>query len=181
MTIEVDIALLKKFDISIESGIILHIIANNIKITSRDFQYLIEHSTENIIDNLIDRQLIVKIAENNYVASDDVLNWFESRNSGFFDQLILNYPKAVTGPDGMNRFLLSNKEKCKKAYNKICKQSANIHEHIMECLKLELDERIATGKLGYMKTLWKWLTQREWECYEDITTDNSTQYGTTII
>lgn len=24
-----------------------------------------------------------------------------------------------------------------------------------------------TGKIGYMKTMWKWLTQHEWETYEE--------------
>ena len=45
-----------------------------------------------------------------------------------------------------------------------------------------------TGKIGYMKTMWKWLTQREWEVTEeemqfsmeqDI--NNETAYGANII
>ena len=28
-----------------------------------------------------------------------------------------------------------------------------------------------TGKLGYMKTMWKWLTQHEWEVVEEQMSD----------
>ena len=41
-----------------------------------------------------------------------------------------------------------------------------------------------TGKIGYMKTMWKWLTQHEWEVkeeqmsYESETPVSYGEYGT---
>jgi hypothetical protein len=43
-----------------------------------------------------------------------------------------------------------------------------------------------TGKLGYFKTMWKWLTQREWEVieeqqqYNEGNTQITDSYGTTV-
>ena len=42
-----------------------------------------------------------------------------------------------------------------------------MHQHIMNCLSFEIDNKMLTGKIGYMKTMWKWLTQNEWETYEE--------------
>ena len=42
-----------------------------------------------------------------------------------------------------------------------------MHQHIMNCLSFEIDNKMLTGKIGYMKTMWKWLTQHEWEIYEE--------------
>ena len=58
----------------------------------------------------------------------------------------------------------------------------------MKCLQFEIDNKMLTGKLGYMKTMWKWLTQREWEVMEEmmqeednISQQNTYGYGTRII
>ena len=59
-----------------------------------------------------------------------------------------------------------------------------MHQHIMDCLKHEIDTKLMQGKLGYMKTMWKWLTTCEWEVIEaQMQEDNSKTedtYGTTI-
>ena len=60
-------------------------------------------------------------------------------------------------------------------------------EHIMKCRKFEVDNKMITGKLGYFKTMWKWLTQREWEVIEEQlqyeqgnNLVNNDSYGTTV-
>jgi len=60
-----------------------------------------------------------------------------------------------------------------------------MHEHIVNCLKYEIDNKMQTGKIGYMKTMWKWLTQREWETTEeqmkvDTPSTEYYNYGTDI-
>ena len=62
-----------------------------------------------------------------------------------------------------------------------------MHNHIMACLRYEIDDKMRTGKMGYMKTMWKWLTQHEWETYDEqmkldkpSTIDNY-NYGTELI
>lgn len=42
-----------------------------------------------------------------------------------------------------------------------------MHEHLLNCLNWEINNKMMTGKLGYMKTMWKWLTQQEWESLEE--------------
>lgn len=58
-----------------------------------------------------------------------------------------------------------------------------MHEHILSCLRYEIDDKLQTGKIGYMKTMWKWLTQHEWECYEEQINEqqNTELYGATVI
>ena len=94
----------------------------------------------------------------------------------------------VTRPDGTKGFLRANINKCRKEYNRIVGKSKAMHEHLIKCLQFEIDNKMLTGKLGYMKTMWKWLTQREWEVMEEMMQeeDNVSQqniygYGTRII
>ena len=87
-------------------------------------------------------------------------------------------------PDGTKGFLRSNINKCRKEYNRTVGKSKAMHEHIMNCLRKEIDDKMMTGKLGYMKTMWKWITQHEWEAIEEqmynepVTSD---AYGTSCI
>ena len=74
-----------------------------------------------------------------------------------FDMFYDQFPVYVMRPDGTKGFLRANVNKCRKEYNRIVGKSKAMHEHIMDCLKYEIDERMRTGKIGYMKTMWKWL------------------------
>jgi hypothetical protein len=55
----------------------------------------------------------------------------------------------------------------------------------MECLKFQLNDLTMTGRMGYMKTMWKWLTQCEWESLDEQMKSNeiteANTYGTTLI
>ena len=48
------------------------------------------------------------------------------------------------------------------------------------------EDKMLTGKMGYMKTMWKWLTQHEWEALEEemqntiIDSNNTRNYGERI-
>lgn len=102
-----------------------------------------------------------------------------------FDMFYDQFPVYVMRPDGTKGFLRANVNKCRKEYNRIVGKSKAMHEHIMDCLKYEIDERMRTGKIGYMKTMWKWLTQHEWETIEEqmkVETPNQNyyNYGTDI-
>ena len=47
-----------------------------------------------------------------------------------------------------------------------------------------VDDKMRTGKIGYMKTMWKWLTQHEWERYEEqmnLEQQTANSYGTGIL
>ena len=53
----------------------------------------------------------------------------------------------------------------------------------MDCLKKEIEDKTINGKMGFMKTMWKWLTNHEWENYEDNeeTIVKEELYGTELI
>ena len=85
----------------------------------------------------------------------------------WFDEFYEVFPVYVTRPDGTKGFLRSNLNKCRKEYNRIVGKSRAMHEHLLNCLNWEINNKMMTGKLGYMKTMWKWLTQQEWESLEE--------------
>lgn len=93
-----------------------------------------------------------------------------------FDEFYEVFPVYVIRPDGTKGFLRANVNKCRKEYNRIIGKSKAMHEHIMACLRYEIDNKMQTGKIGYMKTMWKWLTQHEWECYEEQMNTETTEY-----
>ena len=40
-------------------------------------------------------------------------------------------------------------------------------EHLIDCLKFEMDKKTREGKLSYMKTMWRWLVDHQWEETEE--------------
>ena len=137
------------------------------------------------MQDLIQRNIIITQTMNNgisYQLSDDIINTLLKRNDSMFDEFYETFPVYVIRPDGTKGFLRANVNKCRKEYNRIVGKSRAMHEHIMDCLRYELDDKMRTGKLGYMKTMWKWLTQHEWECYEEqLKVKEEDTYGTDIL
>ena len=72
-------------------------------------------------------------------------------------------------------------------YESLVGSNETLHRHILKCLKSEVSEKLITGKIGYMKRMWKWLTNHEWEIYEDRINEQTTHkqkedlYGTEIL
>ena len=58
-------------------------------------------------------------------------------------------------------------------------------EHINDCLRFEVDKKMKSGKISYMKTMWRWLVDHQWEESEEEMQDNSkieeSTYGTELI
>ena len=59
-------------------------------------------------------------------------------------------------------------------------------EHIIKCLEFEIDKKMKTGKLSYMKTMWRWLVDHQWEETEEEMRDSQPKetvqdYGTELI
>ena len=40
-------------------------------------------------------------------------------------------------------------------------------EHINKCLQFEIDKKMKTGKMCYMKTMLRWLQDRQWETSDE--------------
>lgn len=46
-------------------------------------------------------------------------------------------------------------------------------QHLIQCLDFEMKKKTNEGKLSYMKTMWRWLVDHQWEESEEEMQDNS--------
>lgn len=187
MILELDTSLLKKYDLSINQLVFTSLVLNENQINNQDIHELLSRVNEEDILNLVQRNIIVVTASDDekiYSPSKELLELIKKDKNDKFEEFYEVFPVYVIRPDGTKGFLRSNVNKCRKEYNRIIGKSLAMHEHIMNCLKYEVNNKILTGKIGYMKTMWKWLTQHEWECYEEEIAENKPTndlYGTSVI
>lgn len=188
MILELDTSLLNKFNLSINQLVFITLVLNENQPNNQDIHELLSRVNEEEIQDLIQRNIVVVTTSDDnkiYSASAELLETIKKDNSTMFDEFYEVFPVYVIRPDGTKGFLRSNVNKCRKEYNRIIGKSKAMHEHIMNCLRHEIEDKMLTGKIGYMKTMWKWLTQHEWECYEEQLLDRQTNpdynYGTSII
>ena len=184
MILELDTSLLKTLNISINQLLFISLVLNENQKDHQDIQELLSRVNEEEIQDLINRNLVKIEYLNNgikYQITDTTISAIKKPDT-MFDEFYETFPVYVIRPDGTKGFLRANINKCRKEYNRIIGKSRAMHEHIMKCLRYELDNKMRTGKLGYMKTMWKWLTQHEWECYEEqLNINEEEQYGTSIL
>ena len=188
MILELDTSLLNKFDISINQLVFISLVLNENQTNNQDIHELLSRVNEEEIQDLIQRNIVVVTTSDDnkiYSASEQLLLSIKIDQESMFDQFYEVFPVYVTRPDGTKGYLRANVNKRRKEYNRIIGKSKAMHDHIMACLRYEIDDKMRTGKMGYMKTMWKWLTQHEWECYEEQMNDNPINedlpYGSGVI
>ena len=187
---EIDTSILDRIpNLTINQLVFLTIVLSDIKTINQDIQRLLSLVNEEEIRELEHLGLI----SIQYDGDTKVINKTSKlvellkEDKTMFDEFYDQFPVYVTRPDGTKGFLRANINKCRKEYNRIIGKSKAMHNHIMACLRYEIDDKMRTGKMGYMKTMWKWLTQHEWETYDEqmkldkpSTIDNY-NYGTELI
>lgn len=191
MILELDTSLFDIYgEMSINQLVFLTLVLNENQSNNQDIHQFLSRISENEIQELVDSNIITVITSGDskiYSISEDTRKHLKQDKS-WFDEFYEVFPVYVTRPDGTKGFLRSNINKCRKEYNRIVGKSRAMHEHLIKCLQFEIDNKMITGKIGYMKTMWKWLTQREWEVTEeemqfsmeqDI--NDETAYGANII
>lgn len=191
MILELDTSLFDIYgEMSINQLVFLTLVLNENQSNNQDIHQFLSRISENEIQELVDSNIITVITSGDskiYSISEDTKKRLKQDKS-WFDEFYEVFPVYVTRPDGTKGFLRSNINKCRKEYNRIVGKSRAMHEHLIKCLQFEIDNKMITGKIGYMKTMWKWLTQREWEVTEeemqfsmeqDI--NNEVAYGANII
>lgn len=190
MILELDTSLLNKIDnISINQLVFISLVLNKNQKNNQDVHELLSRVSDEEIQDLIQRNIVVvTISDDNkiYNIHEDLLKRIVKNTNSMFDEFYEVFPVYVIRPDGTKSFLRANINKCRKEYNKIIGNSIALHDYIMTGLRWEIEHKTHTGKLGYMKTMWKWLTQREWECYEEEMQYEQSQpttelYGTRIL
>lgn len=189
MILELDISLLNKLNISINQLVLLTLALNDIKVENQDIQKLLSLVNEEEMQELESQGLISIQSDGDTKVIDktDKLKELFKEDRTMFDSFYDQFPVYVIRPDGTKGFLRANINKCRKEYNHIIGKSKAMHEHLLKCLQYEVENKMRTGKLGYMKTMWKWLTQHEWETIEEQMKDDDyvpqiyTGYGTDVI
>ena len=188
MILEIDTSILERIEnLSINQLVFLTLVLNDNQTINQDIQRLLSLVNEEEIQEL-ETQGLISIQydrDTQVISKTEKLEELLKEDKAMFDMFYDQFPVYVMRPDGTKGFLRANVNKCRKEYNRIIGKSKAMHEHIMDCLKYEIDERMRTGKIGYMKTMWKWLTQHEWETIEEqmkVETPNQNyyNYGTDI-
>ena len=181
MILELDSSLFNKIeDLSINQLVFLTLCLNSNQTNHQDIHQFLSRISETEIQQLIDNGYIaITTLDNNTVyKTTDKLKEILGKKEDYFQLFYNTYPIYVTRPDGTKGFLRGNINKCRKEFNRIVGQSKAMAEHLLECLNFDIQEKTMYGKLGYFKTMWKWLTQHEWESIEEqMNYDNVGTYG----
>lgn len=170
MILEIDTSVLDRIpNLSINQLVFLTLVLNDNQNNHQDILKLLSLVKTEDIQELIDRKLLSADETDNVIvySKTEELESLLKEDKSMFDEFYELFPIYVTRPDGTKGFLRSNVNKCRKEYNRIIGKSRAMHEHICNCLKFEVNDKMLTGKIGYMKTMWKWLTQHEWETCEE--------------
>ena len=118
-----------------------------------------------------------------YEATEKLKGYLTTEKD-YFDVFYDRYPVYVLRPDGSKCYLRANVNKCRHFFNVTCGKSSAMAEHLIECLDFEISKKMKEGKISYMKTMWRWLVDHQWEESEEEMNDkqeNTQSYGTDLI
>ena len=187
MIIEVNTRLLDVGDINLNQLVFLSLVLDKNQKSNQDVRKVVSHISEDEILDLINRELIALIekdGEKQYNPTDKLLKATEPAKD-YFDIFYEMYPVYVMRKDGTKSYLRANVNKCRHFFNSKCGRSSAMAEHIINCLDYEISKRMREGSLGYMMTMWNWLTRSQWEAIEDEMNDvgntKTNTYGTELI
>lgn len=154
---------------------------------NQDVRKIVSLISDEDISYLLQQNLITSIEKGGFIiyeATDKLKNYFSNEKS-YFDLFYEQYPTYVLRPDGSRAFLRANVNKCRHLFNTYCGKSSAMAEHLIECLNFECHKKMSQGKIGYMKTMWRWLVDHQWEEAEEemeSTVDTiQNSYGTELI
>jgi hypothetical protein len=84
-----------------------------------------------------------------------------------FDEFYNIFPTKALRPDGFFDYLRVDQNRCRKLYHNIVRTNPLLHEHIMRCLRNEVEEKTRKGQMTFMKRMPAWLTSESWKAYDD--------------
>ena len=102
-----------------------------------------------------------------------------------FEELLDLFPSTVIRPDGKKEYLKTDLRRSKSKYKTITNDQVDIHNHIMQCLALEIATRTANNSMKYFRRIFNWLNTEGWKEFENNLSDKTIEltdgYGTDII
>lgn len=189
MIIELDTKLLNAAEnINMNQLVFLSMVLDkNQKTYNQDVRQLVSLIDDAEISYLIEQGLITSIERRGSIVYEptEKLSNIVKPEKDFFDLFYDLYPVYVLRPDGSKCYLRANVNKCRHLFNTYVGKSSAMAEHLINCLQHETSKKTSQGKLGYMKTMWRWLVDHQWEETEeeinDVITQTQDAYGTELI
>lgn len=162
------------------------VLDKNQKTKHQDVHRLVSLISDDEISYLVQQNLTALIEKDGFkiYKPTERLTSFMSNKIDYFDRFYELYPVYVLRPDGMKSYLRANVNKCRHLFNVTCGNSSAMAEHLIKCLDFEISKKMKEGKIGYMKTMWRWLVDHQWEESEEEMNDTEqtvNAYGTELI
>lgn len=192
MLIELDLKEVKSLKISSTQFIFIKLLLDEVDIKSLlDVIPVSEKDINDLIEKgIIDKDSITIESDIKSIKFENIVidESFKTKlnKKEFFDDFFAIYPTSVVRSDGIKDYLKGAPTNCRKYYKKLVGSSQSKHDHIMTCLRFEISNRVSTGKMSYMKRMYKWLTSEEWTLYDQIVEDKKVKavidnkYGTSV-
>lgn len=187
MIIELDTKLLDVGDLTMNQLVFLSMVLDKNQTTkNQDVHRLVSLISDDEISCLVQQGLITSIERGNFITYEATqkLKDFIIPDKDYFDVFYERYPVYVLRPDGTKAYLRANVNKCRHLFNVTCGNSSAMAEHLIACLDFEVSKKMKEGKIGYMKTMWRWLVDHQWEESEEEMNDTAqtvNTYGTELI
>ena len=152
----------------------------------QDVRRIVSLISDEEISYLVSQELVTAIESGESITyqATDKLKQIVTTQKSYFDLFYDMYPVYVMRKDGSKSYLRANVNKCRHFFNTKCGGSSAMAEHLINCLDYEISKRMREGSLGYMMTMWNWLTRSQWEAIEEeLQTEQQSvnSYGTELI
>ena len=173
--------------LNLDQIVFLSMVLDKNQKSNQDVRKIVSLISDDEISYLISQGLITSTTTGEsitYQPSEKLLSFIEPKKQ-WFDLFYDMYPIYVVRPDGSKAYLRANVNKCRKLYDTYVGKSLAMSEHINNCLDYEIKKKMREGKLSYMKTMWRWLVDHQWEETEeemqDVDKQHLNNYGTELI
>jgi hypothetical protein len=188
MIIEVNTKLLHMPEqINVNQLFFLSVVLDKNQKSNQDVRKIVSLISDDEIQYLVDQNLISSTNEGDKIIylPTEKLTEFLKPSKTYFELFSEIYPKYVLRPDGTKAYLKTNINRCHHLFNLYTGLSEAMAQHLIDCLNFEVSKKTRTGKIGYMKTMYKWLIEHQWEESEaemqDETKSEASTYGTELI
>lgn len=172
MILELDLDLMKAYKLGLEEYALLLMLHQG-KFEKARACFEKDEDRFRLLDSLVKRKYIIlkQYGEADRFTDYKVLfvpHYIKTDFDKWFEDLVATYPKMVKRPGGDEDNLHVNIPKCKMLYKTATKGSKHNHEHIMDCLKYQVEylKKRSNGFM-YMKRLYKWIEEEGWKDYEE--------------
>lgn len=188
MTLNLDTKLLDlPVKINLNQLVFLSMVLDSNQKNNQDVRKIVSLISDDEISYLVQQKLITSIERGGSIIYEptEMTSKIVTPEKDYFDLFYDMYPVYVLRPDGSKCYLRANVNKCRHLYNAYVGKSSYYAEHINKCLKYEIEKKTLQGKIGYMKTMWRWLVDHQWEATEeemaDVITKTQDAYGTELL